>query len=109
MTSFEDADTNGSGSIDKSEWDALALEDRRRRLDDEDAQRDAQRRMAWFCLFGMLAYPFLVLLCTIVGADKAADIIGSMASIYFLSVAGIVGVFFGVTNMGKKEARRNDE
>jgi hypothetical protein len=56
----------------------------------------------------MLAYPFLVLLCSIVGADQAADIIGSMASIYFLSVAGIVGVFFGVTNMSKKEVKGNN-
>ena len=108
MTSFEEVDVGNSGSIDKTEWDALALEDRRRRLDDEDAQRDAQRRMAWFCLAGMLAYPFLVLFCSIAGADKAADIIGSMASIYFLSVAGIVGVFFGVTNMSKKEVKGNN-
>jgi len=108
MTNFQDADTDGNGLIDKSEWDSLALEDRRRRLDDEDAQRDAQRRMAWFCLAGMLAYPFLVLLCSVIGADKAADIIGSMASIYFLSVAGIVGVFFGVTNMSKKEVKGNN-
>jgi hypothetical protein len=108
MTSFEEVDVDNSGSIDKTEWDSLALEDRRRRLDDEDAQRDAQRRMAWFCLAGMLAYPFLVLLCSMIGADKAADIIGSMASIYFLSVAGIVGVFFGVTNMSKKEVKGNN-
>jgi hypothetical protein len=108
MTSFEEVDVDKSGSIDRSEWEALELEDRRRRLDDEDSQRDAQRRMAWFCLVGMLAYPFLVLLCSIVGAEKAADIIGSMASIYFLSVAGIVGVFFGVTNMSKKEVKGNN-
>ena len=108
MTSFEDADVNGSGSIDKTEWDALALEDRRRRLDDEDAQRDAQRRMAWFCLFGMLAYPFCVVLASALGLDQASSIIGSMASIYFLSVAGIVGVFFGVTNMSKKEVKGNN-
>ena len=94
MTNFQDADTDGNGLIDKSEWDSLALEDRRRRLDD--------------CLAGMLAYPFLVLLCSMIGADKAADIIGSMASIYFLSVAGIVGVFFGVTNMSKKEVKGNN-
>jgi hypothetical protein len=31
-----------------------------------------------------------------------------MASIYFLSVAGIVGVFFGVTNMSKKEVKGNN-
>ena len=108
MTSFEEVDVDKRGTIDKSEWEALELEDRRRRLDDEDSQRDAQRRMAWFCLVGMLAYPFLVLLCSIVGADQAADIIGSMASIYFLSVAGIVGVFFGVTNMSKKEVKGNN-
>jgi len=47
-------------------------------------------------------------LCSMIGADKAADIIGSMASIYFLSVAGIVGVFFGVTNMSKKEVKGNN-
>jgi hypothetical protein len=56
----------------------------------------------------MLAYPFLVLLCTLIGAEKAADIIGSMASIYFLSVAGVVSVFFGVTNMSKKEVKGNN-
>jgi len=38
MTSFEEVDVDNNGSIDKTEWDALALEDRRRRLDDEDAQ-----------------------------------------------------------------------
>ena len=86
----------------------MAFEDKRLKMLDDDAQRDAQRRMAWFCLAGMLAYPFLVLLCSIIGADKAADIIGSMASIYFLSVAGIVGVFFGVTNMSKKEVKGNN-
>ena len=40
MTEFEKADTNGSGVVEKSEWDALDYEDRRRRLDDEDSKRD---------------------------------------------------------------------
>ena len=31
MTEFEKADSDGSGNIDKSEWDALALETRRSR------------------------------------------------------------------------------
>jgi hypothetical protein len=108
MTEFEKADVDGSGSIDKDEWAALELEDRRRRLDDEDSQRDAQRRMAWFCLIGMLAYPFCVIFSSALGLEQASSIIGSMASIYFLSVAGIVGVFFGVTNMSKKEVKGNN-
>ena len=101
MTEFEKADADGSGSIDKAEWDALAYEDRKRRLDDEDAERDQKRKMAWFALLGMLLYPLAVVLASFLGLDSAADIIGSMASIYFVSVAGIVSVFFGASAIAK--------
>ena len=36
----------------------MYLEFKRKELDDQDAMRDAQRKMAWFALFGMLLYPF---------------------------------------------------
>tara|TARA_R110000796_G_scaffold27568_3_gene75892 strand:- start:89 stop:409 length:321 start_codon:yes stop_codon:yes gene_type:complete len=103
MTSFEEADKNGNGSIQKDEWDELLLEDRRRRLEDEDAHRDQTRKMAWFSLWGMLLYPFGVVLTGIMGLDNASSIIGSMASIYFVSVAGVVSVFMGVTKLVKKD------
>ena len=45
--------------------------------------RDAQRKMAWFALFGMLLYPAVVL-GILLGLDKAGDILGSMASVYFV-------------------------
>ena len=102
MTSFEEADNNGSGSIEKHEWDLLLLEDKRRRIEDEDAHRDQTRKMAWFALWGMLLYPFGVVLTSAFGLDNASAIIGSMASIYFVSVAGVVSVFMGVTNLAKK-------
>ena len=102
MTSFEEADKDCNGSIEKSEWDALLLEDKRRRLEDEDAHRDQTRKMAWFALWGMLLYPFGVVLTSALGLDSASTIIGSMASIYFVSVAGVVSVFMGVTNLAKK-------
>tara|TARA_R110000751_G_scaffold240676_1_gene341272 strand:- start:39 stop:359 length:321 start_codon:yes stop_codon:yes gene_type:complete len=103
MTTFEEADKNGNGSIQKDEWDELLLEDRRRRLEDEDAHRDQTRKMAWFSLWGMLLYPFGVVLTGIMGLDNASSIIGSMASIYFVSVAGVVSVFMGVTKLVKKD------
>jgi hypothetical protein len=102
MTSFEEADNNGSGSIEKHEWDLLLLEDKRRRIEDEDAHRDQTRKMAWFALWGMLLYPFGVVATGALGLDNASSIIGSMASIYFVSVAGVVSVFMGVTNLAKK-------
>jgi len=56
-------------------------------------------------LFGMLLYPFAVIGAVIFSLDEAAKILGSMASIYFVSVAGIVSVFFGANALakGKKE------
>jgi len=102
MTSFEEADKNGNGSIEKSEWNKILLDDKRRRLEDEDAHRDQTRKMAWFALWGMLLYPFGVVLTSALGLDSASTIIGSMASIYFVSVAGVVSVFMGVTNLAKK-------
>ena len=102
MTSFEEADNNGSGSIEKHEWDLLLLEDKRRRIEDEDAHRDQTRKMAWFALWGMLLYPFGVVFTSALGLDNASAIIGSMASIYFVSVAGVVSVFMGVANLAKK-------
>jgi|TARA_R110000803_G_scaffold166476_1_gene229788 hypothetical protein len=102
MTSFEEADNNGSGSIEKHEWDLLLLEDKRRRIEDDDAHRDQTRKMAWFALWGMLLYPFAVVFTSALGLDSASSIIGSMASIYFVSVAGVVSVFMGVTNLAKK-------
>jgi|TARA_B110000908_G_scaffold120111_1_gene140781 hypothetical protein len=106
MTSFEEADKNGNGAIQKAEWDAVLLEDKRRRLEDEDAHRDQTRKMAWFSLWGMLLYPFGVVLTGIMGLDNASTIIGSMASIYFVSVAGVVSVFMGVTKLVKKDINK---
>ena len=109
MTSFEEADLSGNGSIDKPEWEALLLEDKRRRLEDEDAHRDQTRKMAWFALWGMLLYPFGVVVTSALGLDNASSIIGSMASIYFVSVAGVVSVFMGVTNLAKKAIEKKPQ
>ena len=107
MDEFKKFDVDGNGSIDQAEWDRMALEDRRLRMQDEDAQRDAQRRMTWFALSGMLLSPFAVILADVFVLLEAARILGSMASIYFVSVAGIVSVFFGANALAK--GKQNDE
>ena len=98
-------DFNKNGKIDEEEYKIL-LEDRRRRMEDEDAHRDQTRKMAWFSLWGMLLYPFGVVFTGALGLDNASSIIGSMASIYFVSVAGVVSVFMGVAQLGKKAANK---
>jgi len=64
--------------------------------------RDAQRRMAWFAMFGMLLYPFAVVLASVSGVDQAAQILGDMAATYFVSVAAIVAAFFGTQAYANK-------
>lgn len=87
-------DANGDGHISAEEM-AMNLEFKRKRLEDEDAMRDAQRSMTWFALFGLLLYPFAVVGADWVGLDQASKILGDMAATYFVSVAAIVAAFFG--------------
>ena len=96
---FHPADTNGDGIVSETEQN-LYLEFKRKELEDQDAMRDAQRTMAWFALFGMLLYPFAVVLATLLSLDSAAKILGDMAATYFVSVAAIVAAFFGTQAFG---------
>jgi hypothetical protein len=91
---MDSADINKDGVISQEEYE-MELEFRRKALEDADAMRDAQRNMAWFSLFGMLLYPFAVVLAVLLNLDQAASVLGSMAATYFVSVAAIVMAFFG--------------
>jgi|TARA_R110000796_G_scaffold74502_1_gene167597 hypothetical protein len=96
------ADTNGDGTVSSDEQN-MYLEFKRKELEDADAMRDAQRSMAWFSLGGMLMYPVIVVLATVFNMDQAAKILGDMAGVYFIAVAGIVAAFFGAQAMTKKK------
>jgi hypothetical protein len=95
-------DTNGDGHISAAEI-AMDLEFKRKRYEDMDAMRDAQRNMAWFALFGMLLYPFSVVLADFVDLDSASKILGDMAPTYFVSVAAIVAAFYAKEAFGEKK------
>ena len=97
----EGADANGDGHITKEEWD-MHLEFKRKELEDQDAQRDAMRKMTWFALFGMLLYPFAILVTSMIGADNAANIIGDIAPTYFVAISALVAAFFRADAIKKK-------
>ena len=94
------ADTNGDGKVSKEEHE-LYLEFKRKELDDQDAMRDAQRKMTWSALWGLLLYPFAVVLASLAGLNEAQSTLGSMAPTYFVAVAGIVAAFFGAQAFSK--------
>jgi hypothetical protein len=102
QSGYHPADTNGDGKVTKREQD-MYLEFKRKELEDQDAMRDAQRKMAWFALGGMLLYPFAVVLAVLMGLDSASKILGDMAATYFVAVAGIVAAFFGAQAFSGKK------
>ena len=104
LTEFERVDADSNGLIDQYEFEkhALDLEDRKERIKDENSKRDQQRKMIWFALWGMLLYPFSIIATSWGGLTQATESLTSIAGIYFVSVAALVGAFFGVTNLGKK-------
>jgi len=106
MTEFEKADLDGDGQISKEEME-IYLEDKRRRMEDDDAQRDAIRKMAWFSLIGLLIYPIGIAITSAFGMDKASTLIADIAPTYFASIAVLVSAFFGADALkgkGKKDA-----
>jgi hypothetical protein len=96
------ADTNGDGKVSPDEQQ-MYLEFKRKELEDADAMRDAQRTMAWYSLGGMLLYPIIVVLAIVFNMEQAAKILGDMAGVYFIAVAGIVAAFFGAQALTKKK------
>jgi hypothetical protein len=91
---FKNADINGDGVLTPDEFE-LELRRKRLEIEDADAQRDQQRKMVWWVLAGMLGYPLFVIGSSMLGLDKASDILGAMATIYFPSTSLILASFFG--------------
>jgi len=102
---LDEADTNGDGHISAQELE-MHMEFKRKELEDADAQRDAMRKMTWFALFGMLLYPAIILITTILGQDKAAQLISDIAPTYFVSISVLVAAFFGADAVKGKSASK---
>ncbi len=102
MSEHHPADVNGDGVVTNEEL-AMHLEFKRKKLEDEDAQRDAMRKMTWFALFGMLLYPFGIFCTSLFGLESAAKIIGDIAPTYFVAIAALVSAFFGANAYSGKQ------
>ena len=104
---YEEFDVDSDGVVTDEELDMderlLKLQDMKSDMENEDKKADAQRNMAWFALFGMLLYPFAVVLAYLVGLEQAGKVLGDMAATYFVSVAAIVAAFYAKETFTKKK------
>lgn len=88
----EKFDLNGDNSFTPEEIDAVI---KMRDYENKDQKAEAQKSMAWYALFSMILYPFLILVASYLGLDKSAQALVDIAGVYFGSVAVIVAVFMG--------------
>tara|TARA_B100001939_G_scaffold116118_1_gene100634 strand:+ start:1287 stop:1628 length:342 start_codon:yes stop_codon:yes gene_type:complete len=90
-------DLDGDGVVSDEELamdeKMLRLEDLKSDIENEDKKQDSQRQMAWMALVGMIFYPIVTLVADALGLK--ADILASMADLYFIASAGIVAAFYG--------------
>ena len=100
-------DMEGNGKVTQEEMDVIEriieLESRKAKEADRDKKEDAQRRMAWFALLGMLLYPVGIMISDFLSLDQAADLLSSIAPTYFMAIAGLVAVFFGAQAWASKK------
>ena len=107
MTEFEKADLDKNGTIERDEWNKLSLEDRRLEIIDRDLKRNAERRFTGLALMGMLVYPFIILLASVLGFDKAASLITDIASVYVIAASGVVAAFMGFNAYSAKSDNKS--
>ena len=106
MNEFQKADKNGNGVIEPDEWEKLRLEERRLEINGRDLKRDAERRYTGFALAGMLIYPFIILLASVLGFDQAASLITDIASVYVIAASGVVAAFMGFNAYSAKSDKK---
>ena len=82
--------------------DIAEFDHKLKRYDNDDKKEDQIRAMAWFALWGMLLYPILILITSIIEQDTASQLISDIAPTYFVAIAGLVAAFFGAQAYSKK-------
>jgi hypothetical protein len=94
--------------IDQEKLDDLKLEALSNRISDADEKRTAQLRMTWVALSGMVLYPIIVLTANGLGLDKASQQLTDLASIYIVSVSGLVAAYFAMNRPDKVDKNASD-
>ena len=102
MTEFDKLDTDNNGSLSEDEFRAVAIEDRKLVMYDNDAKRNLERKLVTMSALGLVLYPFIILLASVLGFDTAASLITDIASVYVVAASGTVVGYMGVNAIREK-------
>tara|TARA_R100000657_G_C4595269_1_gene52836 strand:+ start:267 stop:587 length:321 start_codon:yes stop_codon:yes gene_type:complete len=102
MTEFEKLDTDKNGSLDKDEFRALEIEDKKLIMYDNDAKRNLERKLVTMSAFGLILYPLVIILASWLGLDQAASLVTDVASVFVVASSGIIVGYMGVNAIREK-------
>jgi uncharacterized membrane protein len=102
MTEFDKLDTDNDGSLSKDEFAKLDVLNKRLTIQDADAKRNLERKLVTMSAIGLVLYPFIILLASVLGFDTAASLITDIASVYVVAASGTVVGYMGVNAIREK-------
>lgn len=85
-------DLNRDGEITEEEIiNNIKIQEHRSKL----SMLKDRSNMAWVSLLGMVLYPLLLVFCSAVGFQEAAQLLSDITGVYFGSIAVVVAAFMG--------------
>lgn len=89
---FANYDMDGDGVVSDEELSAVTAIHQQ---ETADQKADAQRNMAWVALVSIIVFTIVLFLPVV--PDERVKLLGDLSSLFFISMAGVVGAYMGMT------------
>tara|TARA_R110002153_G_C13034300_1_gene469077 strand:+ start:116 stop:445 length:330 start_codon:yes stop_codon:yes gene_type:complete len=98
-SNYNKYDLDGDGVVSDTELDKITkLEE----MELKEEKADAQRRMAWVSIIVMILFTTIIMIPGLI-PETRLKLLGDLSSLFYISMAGIVGAYMGMTAyMSKK-------
>ena len=98
-SNYNKYDLDGDGVVSDTELDKITkLEE----MELKKEKADAQRRMAWVSIIVMILFTTIIMIPGLI-PETRLKLLGDLSSLFYISMAGIVGAYMGMTAyMSKK-------
>ena len=98
-SNYNKYDLDGDGVVSETDLDKITkLEE----MELKEEKADAQRRMAWVSIIVMILFTTIIMIPGLI-PETRLKLLGDLSSLFYISMAGIVGAYMGMTAyMSKK-------